>query len=402
VHRAFDIIHLTQSPFPDDPRPRREAILAAETGAHVAVIALREGSDTRPVSRYGSIVVVRLRGSKRRGSLTRYLVEYGTFLARAHTLFRRDRRFRQARVVHVHSLPDFLVAAALPARRRGARVLLDLHEIMPEFARAKFPGFVGRLIGRIALLVERWSRNRADVVLTVNRAVADILTNRPAHTGERLLIVHNAPDRRDFGLPHLTDGSLTGPVRLVYHGTLTALYGLDIAIEAVSLAHQRGLTVSLDIYGGGPEAQRLAAQIRRQQIHDSVRLCGSIPHQLLRSELLKYQAGFVPTRLNSMTQYSLSTKLLEYIHLGIPVIAPRLPTYLQYFPESTLWYYEPNSAVSAANALAKFTAAPAEERVRRAREAQIALQTVDSDLESRQLTAIYRELLSDAWESGGA
>ena len=68
-------------------------------------------------------------------------------------LLRRDQRFREARVIHVHTLPDFLVAAAGPARRRGARVILDMLEIFPEFARTKFGGWLGRRAEPVARMV---------------------------------------------------------------------------------------------------------------------------------------------------------------------------------------------------------------------------------------------------------
>ena len=51
---------------------------------------------------------------------------------------RLHRRERFA-LVQVHSLPDFLVFAALPLRLVGVPVLLDLHEAMPEFFRSRFP-----------------------------------------------------------------------------------------------------------------------------------------------------------------------------------------------------------------------------------------------------------------------
>ena len=42
IRRPFDIVHIAQTQFPDDPRPRKEALAAAELGARVAVIALQE------------------------------------------------------------------------------------------------------------------------------------------------------------------------------------------------------------------------------------------------------------------------------------------------------------------------------------------------------------------------
>lgn len=369
-------------------------MVASAMGVRVAVIALAGGKDPRRVSRYERIAVVRLSGSKRRASMFRYVIEYFTFLARAYCLMRTDARFQRARVVHVHSLPDFLVAAARPARRRGARVILDLHEIFPEFAKAKFSGLARKVIPRLTLAAERWSRRQADVVLTVNRAVADLLGSR-APLGERLVTIHNLPDTSELGSAALTDGNAEAPTRLVYHGTLTGLYGLDLAVDAVAEARRVGLDLAFDIFGGGPDASALTRQIARLQLSPHVGLRGVLPHAALRSTLTTYHAALIPTRLNVMTAYSLSTKLLEYVHLGVPILAPRIPTYLTYFPADCLWYYEPNDTGDAVRAIKEFVAASRAERIRRARAAQEAIQSISWAGESRRLAEVYRDLLGD-------
>src|SRR5206468_1025713 len=100
---------------------------------------------------------------------------------------------------HVFTLPDFLLWAALPARRRGARVVFDMHEIFPEFARAKFPGLIGTLVSALAARVERWARRRADLTITVNRPIDELLASRAASPTERRIVVHNTADPVDFG-----------------------------------------------------------------------------------------------------------------------------------------------------------------------------------------------------------
>jgi glycosyltransferase involved in cell wall biosynthesis len=394
--RPFDIVHLAHTTFPEDPRPRREAMIAAETGARVAVVVLNGGRDKRRVSRYGPLTIIRLEGARRRGSAGGYLKEYLDFLVRARRLLREHARFRGARVFHVHTLPDFLIAATRAARRSGARVILDLHEVFPEFTRSKFAGWQGALGEPVARVVERWSRRQADALLTVNHAVAERLHSRPAKANERVLVVHNFADPAEFGEPRLTDGEIRGAIRLVYHGTLTPLYGLDLAVDGVARARERGLQVQLDIYGDGPSRESLETQIGRLAAADFIRLRGTAPHHELRELLSRYDAGLVPTRLDGMTQLSLSTKLLEYVHLGIPLLAPSIPTYLRYFPDETAWYFAPNSSEAITGALLRFAAASPEERVHRARLAQAAsTRELDPARDAAQLRNLYRELLQD-------
>jgi glycosyltransferase involved in cell wall biosynthesis len=392
--RPFDIVHLAHTTFPEDPRPRREAMIAAGTGARVAIIVAQGGRDDRKVSRYGPIRVIRLEGRRQRGSVGNYLVEDFDFLLKARNLIRRDPRFSGARVFHVHTLPDFLVGATRAARRGGARVILDLHEIFPEFTRSKFPGWKGAIGERIARRLERWSRRQADVLLTVNDAVAEQLASRPARRNERVVVVHNFADPGEFGDRRLTQGRNQSPARLVYHGTLTPLYGLDLAIEGVSQARAKGINVVFDVFGDGPARGDLETQVHRLGLESAVRLRGVAPHHELAGLLPQYDAGLVPTRLDGMTRFSLSTKLLEYIHLGLPVILPAIPTYLRYFPAGTAWYFEPNSAGAMAEAMADFVNAEPAERIRRAEAAQgCSTRKLDPARDARLLHDLYLELL---------
>jgi glycosyltransferase involved in cell wall biosynthesis len=399
--KPFDVVHLAHTTFPEDPRVRRETMISAEQGARVAVVVLRSGRDPRPVSRYGPIAVIRLEGERRRGWAGKYLMEYLDFIYRARDLIRRDPRFRHARVFHIHSLPDFLVAAARPARRHGARVILDLHEVFPEFTRSRFKGPLSSIGGWIAERLEGWSRRQADVTVTVNHAIAEHLRSRPARANERIAVVHNFADPADFGPARKHEANQPPALRLVYHGTLTPLYGLDLAIGAVALAQQEGIDARFDIWGDGPARISLELQITDAGLEDSVRLRGIAVHEQLRSLLTGYDAGFVPTRLDVMTRFSLSTKLLEYIHLGVPALIPRIPTYVRYIPEDSAWYFEPGSVRDAARAIREFSKAGTAEREKRAARAQRwYAERINSERDAETLRRIYGELLGSYVPAG--
>ncbi len=69
----------------------------------------------------------------------------------------------------MHNLPDFLVFSALPTKLRGVPVILDLHDLMPEFFAGRFgSGRAAAWIGRLVRLQERVSCRFADHVITVS------------------------------------------------------------------------------------------------------------------------------------------------------------------------------------------------------------------------------------------
>ena len=100
-----------------------------------------------------------------------------------------------------------------------------------------------------------------------------------------------------------------------------------------------------------------------------------------------------------MTQYSLSTKLLEYVHFGVPLIAARIPTYLEYFPAGCAWYFDPDDAADAARAIADFAAATPAARKARAEAAQQAGRELVWSKEADRLRQVYERLLG---QEGGS
>jgi glycosyltransferase involved in cell wall biosynthesis len=389
----IEIVHLAYTSFPADTRVKREALAGAGMGRRVAVVALQMPGQL-PEETIGPLQVVRLPGRRTRGGPASYLAEYGSFVWRCRRLLARDPRFHRVRVVHVHTLPDFLIWAAAPARRRGARVILDLHEIFPEFTVSKYPGLPGQLARRLAGFFERSARRAADVTITVNGPIEALLATRGIGRPERRVLVHNSADPADFGEPNPPRAhARRGRLELVYHGTLTPLYGLDIAVRGVALAAMRGAPVHLTILGDGPEREslgRLASQLGADLV---VTFEAPIPQRALRDRLTRADAGVVPTRLDGMTRYSLSNKLLEYVHLGLPVLAARLPSYGCYFDERAAWYWTPGDPEDLARVIGEFAAAPAGERSARATRAQHDLGRIAWPVERARLVAVYEELL---------
>src|SRR5437879_3707996 len=257
-----EILHLAFASFPADPRVRREVAALRDTGRGVAVVALRE-TNQRAVQRRDGVVIIRVPGHESAGGCLSLLAEYSAFVWRCRRLVARHRALARVRVVHVHTLPDFLLWAALPAQRRGAKLVFDMHEIFPEFVAAKFPGLLGALASWLARRIERWARRQADLTITVNHPIDELLAARPVTSTkpERRLVLHNTADPADFGDTSAPSRANAVPLQLIYHGTLAAFYGLDVAIRALARARSAGLDARLTILGDGPERaslQRLA------------------------------------------------------------------------------------------------------------------------------------------------
>jgi glycosyltransferase involved in cell wall biosynthesis len=158
-------------------------------------------------------------------------------------------------------------------------------------------------------------------------------------------------------------------------------------------AVQRGLHAHLTILGDGPERSTLIQLVRDLRIGDHVTFEDPIPARALRDRLTQADAGIVPTRLDAMTRYSLSNKLLEYVHLGIPVLAASLPSYAAYLSDAAAWFWSPGDPASLADVMTQFAATAGRERHARAARAQAEIVGITWERERERLVATYNGLL---------
>jgi glycosyltransferase involved in cell wall biosynthesis len=135
---------------------------------------------------------------------------------------------------------------------------------------------------------------------------------------------------------------------MMYHGTLTKIYGLDIAIEALAEAQRDIPNAELWILGDGTERAALEALSQKLGLSGKVRLIGRVKPDQIPQWLQQCDVGVLATRRDVFLEYSFSNKLSEYIIMNKPVISSRLRTIHYYFSDDALAFFEPNNPSSLA------------------------------------------------------
>jgi len=337
--------------YASDSRVRREAETLAARGFRVRCLTTA-GNGGRPKTfALDRVDVQELAIKKYRGKSTRaYLSSYVQFLAAASVACIRLMARNELDVVHVHNIPDFLVLAGLVPRLAGRKVVLDVHDSVPETFAAKFPST--SLLHRALVLEERLSALVAHKVICVNHPQCDTLVARGIPISKTFVSM-NVPDPRIFHHTDLTvDARPPGRLNLVYHGTMVHRLGVDILIRAVHRLQDRIPAVQLHLWGDGddlPAFQRLARELNltdRVLFNPRGYTLEELPARLRTMDL-----GVVGNRRGSACDLMLPGKLLEYVSVGIPVVAPRLRTIQHYFSEQMVTYYEPENVESLTKAL---------------------------------------------------
>lgn len=332
------------SPFPGDPRPRRAAEAFAQAGMRVEVICLQEEGNP-PNDTFENIKIDRINITKSRDSKLGYIVQYLLFILIAFLKLAVRFPTRRYHVVHIHNMPDVLVFAALVPKCLGAKVILDLHDPMPELMMTIFN--VGRESWAVRMMVvcERWSIAFADVILTVNQICKKLFVSRSC-PAEKVSVIMNAPDETIFKYsPVIIDGKQsTGADKrfvMLYHGTLVERNGVDIAVEALEKAKHKIPGAELHIYGPRtPFLDKVLGTVVEKGLEQSVYYRGTKQLEQLSEAIAGCDVGVIPNRRSIFTEINTPTRIFEYLALGKPVLAPHAPGIQDYFNDDALVYFK--------------------------------------------------------------
>jgi glycosyltransferase involved in cell wall biosynthesis len=299
-------------------------------------------------------------------------------------------------VVVVCTMPDAAVLCALPARFFGSRIVLDIHDTMPELYQEKFNGRRGAIGARLLMLGERWSARCADTVLAVHEPHRARLVSAGL-PGDKIHVVMNAPDGEIFRPTerYYANGK-NAPFNLVCHGTLTRRLGLDLAIEALALVHPRIPAATLTVIGAGDFLDQARALTNRLGLNDCVRFEGLVPIDRLPALLSHADVGLVPNRPNSATHLMLPVKLLDYAALGIPTIAARLSTIEHYFGDDAVRYFDAGQSAQLAAAIEELYRNP-ERRAALAANAQRVVERIGWPAQRVEYYRVIDALLPRSW-----
>jgi glycosyltransferase involved in cell wall biosynthesis len=341
---------LVQNVYDLDPRVRRKAEALIDAGYSVDVLALSP-PDGRKTYTLNGVNVRTVSLGKKRGSHARYAFEYGAFFLWALMRVSVQMRRRRYEVIDVNTLPDVLVFAAAAAKWMGAKVVLDMHEITPEFYMSKYGRPDGSWVVRVLKSLERSSFRFADRTITITDPVRELLIGRGVEPG-RCTVVMNAADESRFASGWQAAAAVDAPARgkfvMMYHGTLTRIYGVDIAIEAFALSHTRMPDAELWILGSGPEADSLRKLTEARGIGGKVRLIGQVAPLDVPAWLRLADVGVLPIRSDVFLDFAFPNKLPEYIIAGKPVLISHLKTIRHYFSPKAVAFVEPNNAAALA------------------------------------------------------
>jgi glycosyltransferase involved in cell wall biosynthesis len=321
-----------------DNRIRRYAESLVQRGDQVEAIALgRPGQVAFEVIRGVKVYRIQERSIDEKGPLS-YLIKLLLFFIRSTFLLAWRHLKSPYGLIHVHSVPDFQVFSTLIPRLFGAKVILDIHDIVPEFYASKFKVSEKSLAFRALLLAEKLSIAFSNHVIIANHIWDTRLLQRAVRRDKCTAMI-NFPDSSIFHRrPH--GNKFPGRFVLCYPGSLNWHQGLDVAIQAMHRIREKAPQVLLVIIGDGPERVALRASIRELGLEKTVESHDRMPLEKIAEMMASVDIGVVPKRAEGFGNEAFSTKIMEFMAMGVPVLASETRIDRYYFNDDLVQFFK--------------------------------------------------------------
>ena len=344
--------------YASDNRIRRYAESLAARGDLVDVVALRSSEpeatyELKGVTVYG----IQHRTNNETGKwsyawqLLRFLYSSFIFVSRRHHKIRYD-------LIHVHNVPGFLVFAALYPKWTGAKLILDIHDVVPELFEGKFNSQPDSKYIKILRILEWLSARFSDHVIISNHLWQKRLIERSV-SGDKCSVLINHVDPAVFYRRERTRAD--GKLILLLPDSFQAHQGLDVAIRALARLKDILPNCELHFYGGGggrdsqSTLEKLASELG---LNGRIRFCGVVPLDQIPQVMANADIGVVPKRADTFGNEAYSTKIMEFMSQGIPVVASRTAIDTYYFDNETVCFFKSGDDQAMAEALVKVITDP--------------------------------------------
>lgn len=340
---------ITHSVYEDDYRVLRYAEALVQRGDSVEVFSLRRRPEIPKEEVINGVIVHRIQDRFRKNAQTKtqLLLPLLRFLFVSMWQVSRQHWRRPYNIVHVHNIPDFLVFAAWYPKLTGAKIVLDVHDIVPEFFATRFNTTPNSLWVRALRFIEKLSGRFADHVILSNHLWLEKYASRTAPKSKCSVFINNV-DRTIF---RPTPRPRRGNPVVIFPGGLQAHQGLDVAIRAFAKLRERIPHAEFHIYGDGPMKEPWMALAKHLDLTDTVKFHEPMQLREIADVISRADLGVVPKRSDMFGNEAFSTKILEFMAAGVPVVASSTKIDRYYFDDSVVRFFPSGDCEALADAM---------------------------------------------------
>lgn len=350
IKNSREICIIAHSYFPHmDPRVNRQVWTLIENGFSVDIICLKKPDDSLFEVK-DSINIFRVPVKYKRGNLIFRIFNVLHFFILAYLKLNKLARSNKYYAIHIHTHLTFLVFIGSYQKLKKIPIILDLHDLVPESFKGRYPNSFIKYLYILAYLEEYISCRFADYIIVVNEEIRNILIKRKINP-TKLNIIMNLADNRYFHEIPLDRSKIDIGMELLYYGSLSGYNGLDDAIVGLNQIINHYPNITLLILGEGHHQQYLRELVKKLQLEKNVSILDPVRPEKIPTLVKEKTVGILPRKDNIKTKSAIATKLLEYAAMGLPVICSRIPILEHYFNNDMVEFIEPGNPSDFARAL---------------------------------------------------
>jgi glycosyltransferase involved in cell wall biosynthesis len=329
-----------------DSRVRRYAETLLKRGDHVDAIVLRQHGSDRIVNVSGvTVYKIHLDGGDEKRTVE-YLGNLMFFFIRAACLITIMHFKKKYDIIQVHSVSYFEVFSAIIPKLTGAKVLLDIHDIVPELFAGKYKVSKGSWFLKLLLFLEKVSIAFSDHVIVANHIRYERLITGSVHPG-KCTVIMNYPDpalfrQRAVQSRHEKFIVLCSGTSMCYEGVETAIRAIDVLREGVP-------EVELHIYGKVSEENYDV--VKNLRLEKKVVFLGTVPLEELSQVYSEADVGIVPKLKNEFSNEVFSSGVFEFMLMGVPVIISATKVHTHYFNQNMVQFFRSEDAADLARGI---------------------------------------------------
>jgi glycosyltransferase involved in cell wall biosynthesis len=322
TQRRRALILVEDLPVPFDRRVWSEARTLRDARWRVTVVCPMGEDARRWHERRDGIEIFRYPLPTTAAGLLNHVAEYAVAMPASLVLSLLAWRGRRFDVVHACNPPDFFFPIGRLFRALGSAFVFDQHDLGPEVYVAQ-GGRKGGAVHRFLLWCERMTYRAADVVIATNETYRRFAIERGRVDPDRVAVVRSSPDPGRI-FPVEADAALKGgrAYLVSYLGTMGPQDGVDLFVDAAArVLDQMPGEVRFIAMGGGNQLEALRETVRARGLADDIEFTGRIPDEQVRRTLATTDVAISPDPANDFNEYCTMNKTLEYMAMGVPVVA---------------------------------------------------------------------------------
>ena len=321
-----------------------------------------------------------------------YLLSYLWFFVLSFFVVTKFYFKRRYQVIQYHTLPDFIIFSGIIPRMFGAKLVLDMHEVTPEFYMSKFGFGMSHILVKALKLIEKISVYFAHAVIVINDPIKHLLLKRCKSKSD-MTVIMNTADESIFVSDRPKRTNRNGHFIAMYHGTLTDLYGVDIAIRAVFKLKNEIPGLQFRIFGSETETDRLRELAGDLGVSRNVAFMGCVKMEAIPGYIEEADIGIVPIVKDGYTDLSFSNKLAEYVSMKTPAVATRLSSTLEYFTDEAISFFESRNEDALASKILELYTNP-QKRLLQAEKAFQQYQKIRWSVEEKRYIGLIESLIN--------